>query len=498
MVNWDLLIDETALATLLPGEYARFARPVQEALVTFLGGLDEERQGEIFASQAALPPTATLSQRLGRLAQSCPVLHKLGQVLARERRLAPELRDQLQILESLPPSVPLDAIEERLREQLGPLDELGIRLTPPALAEASVAVVIPFEYDRRQQEAGVFKLLKPGIEQRMAAELAMLENVGAHLDRSCEELDIPRLDYQQAFQQAREKLQEEIHLDQEQRHLAQATITYQDDPRVQIPALWDCCTARVTAMERVYGRKITEHRFDGDREKRELAELVVESLIAQPIFSKADVAVFHADPHAGNLFLTDDGRLAILDWSLVGHLQKSERTAVAQIILSALTLDAPRICSLLEDISVGTRPHPAALKAVVHAGLSRIGRGQFPGLKWLLGVLDEAVQTAGLRVAADLMLFRKTLYTLEGVVAEIGPERFQVDEVLVREFLRHFTVEWPRRWVSLPHSREFATRLSNWDLTRTMLSLPWTTTQFWLHECLDVARTFSAKNTTGR
>ena len=487
MVNWDFLIDESALASLLPDEQARFARPVKEALALFLRHLRDSRQNEIFAVQAALPPSTSISERLGRLAQCCPVLHKLGQVLARERRLAAELRSELQLLESLPSSVPLEEIERTLKEELGPLDELGMTLAPPALAEASVAVVIPCE---SADGDGVIKLLKPGIEARMSEELNLLAMVGEHLDASCQKLEIPALDYQQSFQQVREKLQEEVRLDHEQRHLAQAAVTYAGDDRVLIPAVWPDCTSRVTTMERVHGCKITDHSHDDDADKRRLAELVVESLIAQPIFSRADNAVFHADPHAGNLMLADDGRLAILDWSLVGHLTKTQRSAVAQIILGALTLDAPRICNVLEGLSINGRPDAEGLKAVVHAGLSRIGRGQFPGLKWMLAMLDDAVQNAGLRVAADLMLFRKTLYTLEGVVAELGPERFQIDEVLVRKFLCHFTMEWPRRWVSLPHSREFATRLSNWDLTRTTLTLPWTTSRFWLHECLDLVRSF--------
>lgn len=494
MVNWDFLIDETALASVLPDDYARFARPVKDALTVFLGGLDEARQQEVFAAQAALPASATFSERLGRLAQSCPVLHKLGQVLARERRLAPELRSELQLLESLPPSVSPEAIERFLDDELGDLHELGISLTPPAIAEASVAVVIPFEHhapsDRDRAELGVLKMLKPGIEQRMEEELALLEQVGIHLDERCEELDIPRMDYRESFQQVRDKLHGEVQLDNEQLHLAQAAVTYEDDPQVQIPRLFDYCTPRITAMERIFGTKVTDHRLDRPAEKRRLAQLVVEALVAQPIFSRAPRAVFHSDPHAGNLFFTDDARLAILDWSLVGELDRRQRTAVAQILLAALTLDAGCIVAVLEELSDRRRLNSAALSQVVHAWLRRIRQGQFPGLKWLLGLLDEAVQTTGLRVEADLMLFRKTLYTLEGVVAELGADNFQIDEVLVREFLIHFTMEWPRRWVSLPHSREFATRLSNWDLTRTMLGLPWTATRFWLHESLDRIRTF--------
>ena len=96
MVDWGLLIDENALASVLGGAYAHFAKPVREALVVFLTGLPEAYQATILAQQVALPSTASFSQRLARLARCCPVLHKLAQVLARDRRLTPELRQQFQ------------------------------------------------------------------------------------------------------------------------------------------------------------------------------------------------------------------------------------------------------------------------------------------------------------------------------------------------------------------------------------------------------------------
>ena len=163
-VNWDNLIDEHALALLLPDDYPHFARPVKESLVVFLSGLPESIQATILAEQAALPLSATVSERLGMLASSCPVLHKLGQVLARDGRLAPELRRQLRRLESMPPTVPLHVIEAILSQELGSLEARGIMLMPPAIAEASVAVVIPFhrKRDSNLPYGGVFKILKPG------------------------------------------------------------------------------------------------------------------------------------------------------------------------------------------------------------------------------------------------------------------------------------------------------------------------------------------------
>jgi ubiquinone biosynthesis protein len=481
MFSWQTLLDEAALASLLPPAYALFARPIRDSLVRFLEQLPAERQSEILAQQAALPAPASVSQRLGLLARSCPVLHKLGQILARDQRLALELRHQLQTLESLPPSVPLPAIEQILNTELGPLERLGVRLLPPAIAEASVGIVIPFVRTRvtdNDEAEGVFKVLKPGVEERLELELELLGQIGAYLDERCESLGIPQLDYEEAFQQVRDKLRWELRLDEEQRHLAWAATAYADQPQVQIPALLEECSPKVTAMQRIHGCKVTDHGLTDGHERQRLAELVIEALISHPIFSPADQAMFHCDPHAGNLFVTEANRLAILDWSLVGSLSDSQRVAIVQIMLAALTLDAGRIVAVLEELAERQSMDGAALASLVHRSLARIRGGQLPGLRWLTELLDTAVQTARLRVAADLLMFRKSLLTLEGVVAEIQPGGPDIDQVLLADFCRHFVRDWPRRWLASPSSRRFATRLSNWDLTQAFCRWPSTVTNY--------------------
>ena len=78
-------------------------RPIREGLIVFLERLPTAAQEEILAQQAALPWSASISERLSLLARGCPVLHKLGQVFARDQCLAPELRHHLRGLESLAP-----------------------------------------------------------------------------------------------------------------------------------------------------------------------------------------------------------------------------------------------------------------------------------------------------------------------------------------------------------------------------------------------------------
>ena len=174
---------------------------------------------------------------------------------------------------------------------------------------------------------------------------------------------------------------------------------------------------------------------------------------------------------------------AILDWSLVGSLGENERMAIVQVLLGAITLDTARITAVLEECAIARRITRRWFW-LCRIGLRRIRRGQFPGMSWLVGMLDDAVQKARLRVTADMMLFRKSLHTLEGVVADVG-EGGQIDQVLCTEFLRHFANEWPQRWLRLPHSRDFATRLSNLDLAQTLASCPTTIARFWTGHAMD-------------
>ena len=164
----------------------------------------------------------------------------------------------------------------------------------------------------------------------------------------------------------------------------------------------------------------------------------------------------------------------------MGVLTDADRTAIVQILLAAVSLDQARITEVLVEIAHRQLADPPMLKEVVQRWLARVRRGQFPGLCWLVGMLDEAVQSARLRVPGELMMFRKSLHTLEGVVADLGLQREHIDEMLVMQFLQHFAWEWPRRWLALPGSRDFATRLSNADLAQTILSWPWTTARYWL------------------
>lgn len=286
----------------------------------------------------------------------------------------------------------------------------------------------------------------------------------------------------------REKLRHEVRLDLEQRHLALAKVTYAGDSRVQIPELLENCTRRITAMERACGRKVTDHELQSNGDRQELAERVVTAMLARPIFSKNGDTLFHGDPHAGNLLLTDDQRLAILDWSLATALGERQRIAFMQIMLDAVTLDTVRVASTLVELAEPQRVDLPLLMSIVRSRLRQIRQGQLPGFTWLTGMLDETVEKNSLRLrfSSDLLMLRKTVYALQGVVADIGAENHCVDSVLLSQFVTHLACEFPYRWLAPPVSRDFPTRLSNTDLAELMLTFPFTATRYWLEQNLDV------------
>jgi ubiquinone biosynthesis protein len=203
------------------------------------------------------------------------------------------------------------------------------------------------------------------------------------------------------------------------------------------------------------------------------------ALIADCVFSKDEAPLYHADPHAGNLWATDDGRLAILDWSLVGRLEKRDRETLARITLGALRLSRRELTEgLLNlcDVPVDTESR-AQIRPVVDKALRRVRRGHLPGMPWLTDLLEDAA-AQGLVFPPSLVLFRKSLFTLKGVLADIDPAQ-SADWLFLKEAAKHFAKELPSRWISFPFSRAHSTHVSNADLVRTYLSAPLTVGRFW-------------------
>jgi ubiquinone biosynthesis protein len=457
------------VGSIVPRRYAEYRPVIRDAFLFFLQSLPLERQWAMAREQLGMPRQASLTARVFNVLHSCPSLHKLGQVLAHDRSLCPELLERLQALETMPPQTPTTGINRVIRQEIG--SPPGLKIAPQALAEASVAVVLPFSWsppDGSEPREGVFKVLKPGVSEILHQELDTWTRLGSYLEDRCEAYGLPRLNYRDTFEQIRRLLMREIRLELEQANLKRAAALYADCPEVRIPRLLPFCTPRLTAMELIPGVKATEVSNLAEPERRTVAEAIIRNLMARPLWSRDDEAFFHADPHGGNMLLTPDGRVAVLDWSLVTTLDKRQRSGLVQIVLGALGLDRDSVCRSLSGLAASP-PDQDTLKEVAARELRRLTSGSIPGFQWLLGLMDRAASEAGVNFPEPLAMYRKALHTLLGVVTDIS-ETCSVDEVLINSGIQKLVAEWPQRAVSPAHSRDFATHVSTSDLTGLVLT----------------------------
>jgi ubiquinone biosynthesis protein len=459
---------DAILASSVPKAYARYGEPLAGALGFFVNHLSPQRASASIADQLALPADASDGDRLVALARRSPVLHKLGQILARDRRLEPGLRRTLQQLESMPSSMPVAVLQAQIESELGDLNRAGIVLDRVVLAEASVAVVIGFTW---RGEHGVFKLLKPGVERDLDDELAILDPLGTFLAERCDSLGLPPLDYRETLAQVRQLLAHEVRLDCERGNLIEAGRALEGVPGVRVPRLLPFQTRRLLAMERIDGRKVTDVGSTSLSVRRKIARSIVEALIATPIWSADPDGLFHSDPHAGNLMIDRGGCLVPLDWCMAARLDVATREAVARVLIGAITRDTSSILAAIE--SMATRAvNQAALRTVVERNLGALTPLEPPGPSWSMRMLDEAVTLAGLRIGAPLLAFRKAMLTLDGVLNDIAPD-VSLDRALLAAFLPRLIAEWPWRALLSPTSRLLPTRISNADLAQVVLALPW-------------------------
>jgi ubiquinone biosynthesis protein len=491
-----ILREEVATSDLLPKAYHCYCRLLADALCFFLRRLSSVRLRHILAEQMHLPRSVSTAERVVRLLSHLPALHKLGQVVARDHRLNAGFRCRLQRLESMAPQIPAAQVLRLLEKEFKNWQTAGIELGPAPLAEGSVAVIMPFAWrDGRARSGarhGVFKLLKPGVSGMLEEDLEILSVLGEFLDEECERFGLPALDYRDSFNTIKDLLLHEVRFDEEQRNLAEAAAIYGSMRSVTIPSLFPFCSSRLTAMEQIFGHKVTGNGLSNSLRRELLARAAVQALIATPIFSAEAAALFHADPHAGNLLITQEGGLGILDWSLGGRLRKRQRVELIQVVVGALTLNPQRMEQAVERLSQ-REPVRLALREILDDSLRELAWGTFPGITWLTRLLDKLMLGAGVRLDADLLLFRKSLLTLAGVVRDLTktdePDcNALLDETVKAAFTNHWIAEWPRRFQTRFDDRSFTTHLSTADLVWLMWSAPTTFARGWTEAGLKILR----------
>jgi ubiquinone biosynthesis protein len=473
------IVERTQPQRAIPEVYGHYRSVVRDGIEFFLSQVDRDRLIKLVVSQLKLDPEAGTQERLLELAKRFPTLHKLGQIIARNPNIDPVVKKWLIHLENGCYGTPLDGIMERIGGQLEQADNRErVQVQPAILSEASVGAVIAFHWKKPSPQdriEGVFKILKPGIRQHLDEELLILEKTAAFFDENRHRYPLKDFKFLDVFREVREMLVKEIDLAAEQANLVEAARFYKDMKSIQIPQLFPFSTDAMTAMAYLKGPKITDAPLNQEQRKR-CAAVLFEALVCRPLFARREPSLFHGDPHAGNILAVKDPasgvlRIGLLDWSLAGRLTKRDRVKTAQLIQAVIKKDLSGICHSVKALAIGASMDNFLQRQKSHHLVLRLVRSsEFDRLSLIKKTfkLLEQLTFEGFVFPADLMLFRKAIFTLEGVLFDLWPS-FDMNAAVTQHLTTLVTQELPTRFGNLffplaDRSENYPSLISNIEL----------------------------------
>jgi ubiquinone biosynthesis protein len=474
---------------LVPEAYRHWRPLVQDAMQFVVSRLSPARLAPKVVEQIELPPGMPAEVRLLGLITKVPGLQKIGQVLARNRHFEPRFRRALSELENGISDVGIEEIRAIILSELGPrMESYQVKLDSAIFSEASVSAVVRFTWrnpESRRRERGVFKVLKPHIPGCYAEDMRILQRLAGFLSRKYLENRSRFAGLGETLTEIRLLLGHEVDFRREQRTLAQAQRVYGGLPRVRVPRLIEpLSAATVTALTFERGVKVTAAFRRPNARRVRLAERLAEVLLAAPTLDREEEAIFHGDPHAGNLLYDKrSDELVILDWALKESLSHDQRRLVLLLLLMTILRDSDGVCGAIELLrvhrTVDDRAQVRAVRECVSGFLNALPLCHAPGAMDALHVLDR-VARQGIRFPSAMVMFRKAAFTLDGVVQDVAGTTVRMDSVLARYALTHWVdagvTLWsllsPRDWIALQWSAlTFASRLTTQALFRPELWL---------------------------
>ncbi len=450
--------------SLVPDEYAQWRLPVRDAMLFVVSQLSEGRLAPKILEQLELPSETTPEERLLRLISKVPGLQKLGQVLARNRHLRPSMRKALTQLENGIHDVNAEEICALIKQQLGPkLKRYNVEIERELLSEASVSAVVRFTWtnpETGERERGVFKTLKPYVPECFAEDMKFLSNLASHFGTRHKEYGFAKGVLTDTFGKVQRLLRHEVRFRGEQKTLAEAGNLYCSLKRVRVPrVIRPLCTSSITALTEEYGTKITDAvRGMSAWRRGQVAEQMIEALVALPLFAPQESALFHADPHAGNLlYNASTGELTILDWALTERLSKEQRRHLALLVFMVGLRDAvgtsEEIRMLTDPIVRRKTKQAHMIQGIVTSYFRGLPATSVPGAVDAMKILQE-VAVRGIRFPAPLIMMSKVLFTLDGILGDIAGAGVSMAFTLARHPLR--------RWVTRGVSADLPLKARDW------------------------------------
>lgn len=357
-----------------------------------------------------------------------PTYIKLGQLLStRHDLLPPAYTEALQRLQDDVEPVPFDHIRETVESEL----KVQLKHAFASFDEKPLAAASLGQVHRAVTKSGrdvVVKVLRPGIREQVRDDMAVLTQVAELADRRT---DVGRRygigDFVLQFRRA---IAAELDYRREFRNIERFRELTADYDLLVVPEpVRDYSTSRVLTMEHVEGRKVTDVGplglldVDGEPLIRQLFDCYLESMLVE--------GVLHADPHPGNLLLTHDGRLGLLDFGMVATIPTSTRDHLVKVLLAISENDGEEAATILGQMGTPLEDFDAEsfhddIGRLVSDSVALGGDAEFGSVMIEFSRLSGA---NGLRPPPEMALVGKALLNLDQVTLHLDPTFDPTEEI---------------------------------------------------------------------
>ena len=342
-----------------------------------------------------------------------PSYIKLGQWLSTRVDILPQpyLEVLARLQDDVPPA-PFAEVRQIMEAELGPLAQAFERFDATALSGASLGQVYLAHYAGQKV---IVKVSRPNIERVIENDIYVLKKV---LPLATRFID-PNLRFSAEGMLAQfiETVHEEMDYRIEAQNLMTIRQNLSNDSSVIIPKVFSERTSRhVLTMEYLPGTKITDiAALEAKGIDREALVVRVHRLFFKMLLRHS---MFHADPHPGNISVSDDGRLILYDFGMVGRLDSDTRIRLIRLYLGLLDKDPERTVDVL--IELGTL-EPTVNRYIVEKGIALSIQTMYGKevdkmeVKALMDLANKTMSKFPFRLPKNLALYMRMTSILEGI-----------------------------------------------------------------------------------
>ena len=346
---------------------------------------------------------------------------KIGQLLSARPDLIPKTWiEELTTLQDSVPQFSFEIVEGIISSELKEKFLEVKQIDPLPIGSASLAQVHKAKLINGREV--VFKVQRPNLQTLFTIDLNIMQNIASILQKN--KSWSKGRNWVEIAKECRKVLMKELDFNCEAQYAARFRQQFLDDENIDIPEVfWDMSTDKVLCLSYLKGTKIndiTELQSKG-LDLPKIAEIGAVSYLKQLV----NFGFFHADPHPGNLAVSDSGKLIFYDFGMMGNISNNLQKRIGSMVKSAAIRDASSLVTQLqeaglisEDIDIG--PVRRLVRLMLKEALTPPFSPNI--IDKLSGDLYELVYETPFQLPVDLIFVMRALSTFEGVGRILDPD----------------------------------------------------------------------------